>query len=177
MANFLSSKFSLNKNWKPSPKVLALLILGIVIIAGAVVFGLWLGRKLVPPQQEISLPSSPEITEETFKPGETGEISDQELKEKGTLPLPQAIFNTTGVISEVGKDRLIVQGDGTNFSDKKPRELTLIFTASTIVFEPGQKTKYQGLEGLKHLKKGDSISISENIRGKTQFIVDYINKS
>jgi len=36
----------------------------------------------------------------------------------------------------------------------------------------------EGFEGLKHLKIGDQISISssENIRGKTEFTIDYINK-
>jgi len=38
--------------------------------------------------------------------------------------------------------------------------------------------QYQGLEGFQHLKTGESINISspENIRGKNQFKVDYINK-
>ncbi len=123
----------------------------------------------------------PKIVEvsELLKPGTVGEISEKEAEEKGILPLPLQIYNTSGVISKVEVNSLIIQGDGKNFSDKQPRNLTLLLTSSTITFGPGQKTQYQGLEGLKYLKVGDSISISslENIRGKTQFTVDYINKN
>jgi len=72
---------------------------------------------------------------------------------------------------------LIVEGDGFNFADQKPRELTIIFTDSTITFEKNREIKYQGLTGLKHLKEGMKILISgdENIRGKTEFKVRTIN--
>jgi hypothetical protein len=134
----------------------------------------WVGLKKVPPK----IVEKPEEIAEPFKKGEIGELTEEEIKEKNILPLPAQIFNTTGIITKIEKDHLIVKGDGSNFSDKKPRELTLLFTGSTITFESGQKIKYEGLEGLKHLKIGESISISspENIRGKTQFTVDYINK-
>jgi hypothetical protein len=135
----------------------------------------WIGlEKASPP----TIVEKPEEIAETFKKGEVGEITEEEIKEKGISPLPAQVFNTTGIVTKVEKDRLIVKGDGSNFSDKRPRELTLFFTDSTITFEPGQKIKYEGLEGLKHLKIGESISISspENIRGKTQFTVEYINK-
>ncbi|PIS39722.1 MAG: hypothetical protein COT33_00360 [Candidatus Nealsonbacteria bacterium CG08_land_8_20_14_0_20_38_20] len=123
-----------------------------------------------------SLPSPGISGSEEFGAGKIGEVETPE--ETLTVQLPQMISNTEGAILEIKEDRLIVQGSGSNFTDQKPRELTLLFTLETITFEPGQKIKYQGLEGLKHFKKGDKISISspENIRGKTQIKVDYINK-
>jgi hypothetical protein len=147
----------------------------IILVVALILFYIFYysSRSKSTPEEE-TLPSS----EELLKQGETGEISGDVGTEKALLPLPQAIFNTSGIISEIKKDSLIVQGDGSNFEDRKERELILIFTDSTITFEPGQKIKYQGLAGLKYLKTGGAISISspENIRGKTQFTVDYINK-
>jgi hypothetical protein len=131
----------------------------------------WLGLKKVPPK----IVEKPEEIAEPFKKGEIGEPKGGE---KPQIELPPVISNTSGTVKEIKKDRLIVLGDGSNFSDQKQRDLTLIFTDSTVTFEPGQKIKYQGFEGLKHLKVGDQISISspENIRGKTEFVVNYINK-
>ena len=124
--------------------------------------------------EEKSITRVEEIPEE-LKPGEVGE---PKKREKPLIELPLVISNTSGTVKEIKKDRLIILGDGSNFSDKKARELTLIFTDSTITFEPGQKIKYLGFEGLKYLKVGDFITISssENIRGKTEFIVNYVNK-
>ena len=116
---------------------------------------------------------------ENLDSGEIGEIEKTEIPQGVEIPeLPPAVFNTTGTITEIKTDRLIVQGSGSNFTDQRPRELTLIFTDETITFELGQKVQYQGFEGFKHLKTGESVNISspENIRGKTQFKVDYINK-
>jgi len=132
----------------------------------------------------LSKPTSSKISRDLtagvspYEAGQIGEISEKEIKEKGIVPLPPVVFNTSGVIKVINKDFLIVQGNGSNFGDKKPRELTLFFTDSTVTFELVNKTRYQGLEGLKYLKIGDKIRISspENIRGKTEFLVSYINK-
>ena len=135
----------------------------------------WLGLKKVSPPK---IAEKPKQTEEIAEPFKKGEIGEPEGEEKPQIELPPVISNTSGTVKEIKKDRLIILGDGSNFSDQKPRELTLIFTDSTIIFEPGQKIEYEGFEGLKHLKAGDLISISspENIRGKTEFTVNYINK-
>ena len=124
--------------------------------------------------EEKSITQVEEIPEE-LKPGEVGESKEGE---KPLVELPPVISNTSGTVKEIQKDKLIILGSGSNFSDQKSRELILIFTDSTITFEPGQKVQYQGLEGLKHLKIGDFIAISssENIRGKTEFLVNYVNK-
>jgi len=135
----------------------------------------WLGLKKVPPQKIVEKPKQVEEIAEPFKKGEIGEPKEGE---KPQIELPPVIPNTSGVVKEIKKDRLIVLGDGSNFSDKKQRELTLIFIDSTITFETDQKIKYEGFEGLKYLKVGDQISISspENIRGKTEFIINYVIK-
>jgi hypothetical protein len=151
--------------------ILILFNIGIIIFW----INFWLGLKKIPPKiVERPVPKTQEIPEE-FKPGGIGEPKEGE---KPQIELPLVISNTSGMVKEIQKDRLIIFGSGSNFSDQKPRELTLIFTDSTITFEPGQKIKYEGFEGLKHLKAGDQISVSssENIRGKTEFIVNYINK-
>jgi len=154
--------------------ILILLDLFVIILLASSFFSL---RKTILSPKVAEKPPVEEISE-PLKPGEIGEITGKEVEEKGILLPPPTIFNTSGTISEVKSDRLIVQGSGSNFVDQKPRELTLIFTDSTITFESGQRIKYQGLEGLKHLRIGEVIGISspENIRGKNQFVVDYINK-
>jgi len=163
------------------PKLTKNIVIGIVvavilIFGGILIYALLQKGKI--PQVEVPLPTpTPQTIEGILEPGTIGEIG-KTPEGSPAIELPPVIFNTTGIITEVKKDRLMVQGDGLNFTDGISRELTLIFTDSTITFEPGQKVRYQGLDGLKHFKKGEKISISspENIRGKTQFIVDYINK-
>lgn len=123
-------------------------------------------------------PLQPGELAEEYKSGTTGEISEEEAKQKEIIPMPEAIFNTQGTISAVQADRLIVEGDGSSFADQQPRTIVVVFTDSTITFSPGQKTKYIGLEGLKTLKSGMNISINgdENIRGKTEFKARIINQ-
>ena len=139
----------------------------------------WVGvRKVSPPK--IGEKPVKEIAE-PFKPGEIGEIKVKEETGQET-PLvtpttPFIIFSTTGTILEVENDRLIVKGDGFNFADQKPRELTVIFTDSTVTINKNQMEEYQGLAGLKYLKEGMEILIQgeENIRGKIEFTARAIN--
>ncbi|GEM_PF-2629877 len=161
--------------------ILIILIILIVLIAGIILNYIFSPRSQIS-QFQTPQTRTPPITppiEEVLQPGTIGETEKSEILGEGSVvELPQVIFNTTGKILQIQSDRIIVQGDGFNFQDQKPRELTLIFTEETLTFEPGQKVKYQGFEGLKHLKIGGEIAISspENIRGKTQFIVGTINK-
>ena len=151
--------------------ILILIILGIIIFW----ISFWIGLpKTTQKIKEKPVAQVEEIPEE-FKPGEVGEPKEGE---KPLIELPLLISNTSGTIKEIQKDRLIILGDGSNFSDKRERELALIFTDSTTTFGPNQKIKYLGLEGLKYLKVGDFITISssENIRGRTEFTVNYVNK-
>ena len=151
--------------------ILVLFNIGIIIFW----INFWIGlKKVSPPKIEVK----PKQAEEIAEPFKKGEIGEPKGEEKPQIELPPVISNTSGTVKEIQKERLIILGSGSNFSDQKSRELILVFTDSTITFESGQKVQYQGLEGLKHLKVGDSIAVSstENIRGKTEFIVNYINK-
>jgi hypothetical protein len=179
----LNPRVYLDKKWRPSPKILALLVLIMAIIAGALVFGLWLGKKSAPPPQpeaEVVTPiTPPETTEEILKPGEVGEPPEDQTPQlpPGTSELPSVVFNTSGKIIEIKSDRLIVAGSGSNFADQKPRELTVIVDSLTTTMKLGQQIKYQGLEGLKYLSAGAEIIIesNENIRGKTEFRAEYVH--
>jgi hypothetical protein len=150
----------------------------VLIIVMVVIFLIrsWVGQQRKTPSQITTRPpTSSFLLPERLQPGKIGEPKEEE---KPQAELPLVISNTTGTIKEIKEDRVIILGDGSNFADQKPRELTLIFTETTITFGPGQKVKYVGLEGLKYLKVGEEIRISssENIRGKTEFLVNYINK-
>ncbi|MCX6758959.1 MAG: hypothetical protein NT012_00075 [Candidatus Nealsonbacteria bacterium] len=166
------------------PKVNKNIIIGIVIAVilifiSIIIYAFWQKDKIAQVEVPAEVPVEVQTIEEILAPGEIGEIEKTEIPEGVQIPeLPPVILNTEGTIIEIKTDRLIVQGSGSNFTDQKPRELTLIFTDETITFETGQKAQYQGMEGLKHLKIGEKVNISspENIRGKTQFKVDYINK-
>ncbi len=150
--------------------------IAVILIFGGIFIYIFLQKGKI---SQIETPKpTPQVEEiaESFKPGEIGEISE-ETKEKEIPPLPPVIFNTSGIISEIKTDRLIVQGSGLNFVDQKPRELTIIFTNSTIVNDSVKKSYYQGFEGLRNLKPGMKISIegTENIRGKIEFEVSSLN--
>lgn len=152
----------------------------ILILFNIVIIIFWINFWASLPKTIPKIEGKPKQTEEIpepFKKGEVGEISEKEVEEKGILPMPLVIFNTSGKILEVKSDRLIVQGDGSNFVDQKPRELNVIFIESTTTLEPGQKVRYQGFTGLKYLKPGMEIAIegAENIRGKTEFEASIIN--
>ena len=159
--------------------IIGVSIAAILIFISIIIYAFWQKDKIAQVEVPAEVPVEVQTIEEILAPGEIGEIKETEISEGVQIPeLPPVIFNTAGTIIEIKTDGLMVQGLGSNFTDQKPRELTLIFTDETITFELGQKVQYQGLEGLKHLKTGEEVNISspENIRGKTQFIVDYINK-
>jgi len=151
--------------------ILILFNIGIIIFW----INFWVGLPKTTPPPKIEEKLTKEIPE-ALKPGEVGEISEKEAEEKRILLPPPTIFNTSGTISEVQSDRLIVQGSGSNFADQKPRQLTLILSDLTLTMKLGTEIKYQGLEGLKYLKSEMNVLIegNENIRGKTEFEARYI---
>jgi hypothetical protein len=157
-----------------------LTIILILVNVGIIIFWInfWVGLKKITPPKIAEKPKQAEEIAEPLKSGEIGEIAEEETEEKEILPLPQVIFNTTGIIKEVREDYLLVDGDGSNFLDKKPRVLTVKVTEDTVISEKGQKIWYKGFEGLKYLKVGEEITFqaTENIRGKTEFFVDSITK-
>ncbi len=116
------------------------------------------------------------IKPEDFGAGNTGEImvKDEETGQESSLVspnMPSVIFSTAGTIVEVAEDRIVVNGEGTNFADGVPRTLTVIFTDSTITFDKTYTFRQIGITGLQRLQTGMKISIGspENIRGKIEF--------
>ena len=175
MLKFLRTKLQALTETQLNILTAALVLINIGIVIFWISFFIRLPKPALP-QIEEKPPLVEEIPKK-LKPGEIGEITEEEIEEKGILPLRQIVFNTSAIISEVKEDRLIVQGSGTNFADREPRELTLIFTESTLTMKIAKEIKYQGFDGLKYLKPGMSILIegAENIRGKTEFEARYIH--
>lgn len=160
---------------------LSLFLSLIIIAATSVTVVKNFKNQIEKPGQSGNIPTS-----EILKPGAVGEIKtagngasgQNEPMPSSNVQLPPVIFNTAGTIAEVKKDRLTVNGEGTNFADGKPRLLNVIYTSETLTFvSQNQKTKYIGLEGLKYLKTGDKVLIGgeENIRGKIEFKARTIN--
>lgn len=106
-----------------------------------------------------------------FKAGAVGE------KEVVAADLPSVLYNTSGKIREIKTDRIIIFGSGSSFADQQPRDLTLLITSSTIIKTKDRSNSYKGSNGLTILQNGMEISVEggENIRGKTEFQVNYIN--
>lgn len=131
-------------------------------------------------EQKIPPPSPPQVT----PPLAPREIPAPILPkiERPTrppeLPLPPVVFNTGGKIIQIGQDFILVDGNGSNFEDQKPRTLKVKISQNTITNEKNYIQRYQGFEGLRHLRVGDEISIEslENIREKTEFEASYITK-
>jgi len=124
------------------------------------------------------LPKEEGKTEEEILREVNPEVIDHPVRAPGTQ-MPSVIFNTTGVVVSIQEDGIIIEGNGSNFEDQKSRNLNIKFTDKTITFEKGKVARYQGLDGLNYLFAGDKVSIEslENIRGKTDFSVSYINKT
>jgi len=161
----------------------------ILVNVGIIIFWIhfWLSSpKLIP--SEVKEPSLVEETSELFKPGKIGETEETlKREEKVIIPgspnspevvLPMVIFNSSGQIKEIKENSLVITGDGSTFADLKPRELTLIYTSTTQTTSSDRTKTWKGLEGLKHLKVGQKIIFEspENIRGKTEFKVSYVNQ-
>jgi hypothetical protein len=176
---------------KESKNTLTIVIVIIVILlfAGAICLVKQERGKITPKKDaetEVSVQTKTVAPAEVGA-GKIGETKETlEGKEIVILPaelggppqvLPPAIFNSSGTIKEIKKDSLIVEGTGYNFADQKPRDLTLKFAENTVT-NAQDGTKQIGFEGLTHLKVGDSITFEspENIRGKTEFEVTYVNK-
>ena len=171
-------------NLQITPKYLFLIVIALIIILGFVLYFSWPREKVQEPEGKIS---------EEIETGGVGEIEEGKtlaevnpqaisnpVRPPGTL-MPAVVFNTSGTIISVEEDGLTVKGNGSNFEDQKSRTLNIKFTdktITTITFEEGNPTRYQGKGGLKYLSPADRILIesSENIRGKTEFTASYINK-
>ena len=182
--NFQTLRFKSNLKKALIAGVVILIVVAII----AIYFALTAEKKKI---KEEATPEelSSEVPEE-MQAGEEGELEEGKTIEEvnpeaivnpvrspGT-PMPPVVSDTKGEIVSVAEDAITVAGSGENFEDQKARTLTVKFTEGTITFEKGQKIKYEGLAGLKHLSPDEQvlISSSENIRGKTEFTADYVNK-
>jgi hypothetical protein len=133
--------------------------------------------KAAAPGKEGELEQKPGQTQEQALAEANPAAIDNPVLPPGTQ-MPSAIFNTQGDIVSVQSDGITIQGDGSNFEDQKSRQLTIKFDDRTSIFEKNNTVKYLGLAGLKHLSAGERVLIEsgQNIRGKTEFTVTYVNK-
>jgi len=161
------------------------ILIGVFVIFVVFCFGYLLG--IQSKEKEGICPSITQTEPSVSSPkdlgaGEVGEIKIKDEETGEEIPLvsadtPPVIFGTAGKILEVKADSLIIRGDGYNFADKTPRDLTCIFTGETVTFTKNQLISYKGKDGLRYLKEGMEILIEseENIRGKTEFKVRIVN--
>ncbi|MDD5145934.1 MAG: hypothetical protein PHF44_03790 [Candidatus Pacebacteria bacterium] len=137
-------------------------------------------------EQENKIPEI--VTPETAGAGKVGETEETlRGEDRVVLPaeqngpaqvLPPAIFNDSGEVEKVKEDSLIIMSSGYSFADQKPRQLTLKYTEATRTNNADRTKFWTGFEGLKNFKAGDKITFEspENIRGKTEFDVSYVNQ-
>lgn len=165
-----------------------LLIASVLIIFAILIFLVWyfyqtasiLEQKAEELRKEVefyeALPTPDVPAVEIFQPGEIGEIEVDPAVPQSGAELGDIIFDTSGVVQEVHRDRVIVLGDGSNFEDRQPRQLTLLWTLETDLFL-ADGTRYVGLRGLEQLSPGMHIGITgnENIRGRTEFTARDVN--
>jgi len=157
------------------------ILVGLVIVLGLII--LLLSFKYREISSSMYAIAKPLIQREgVLASGDVGEvmIKDQRTGEEKALvtgTMPPVIFNTTGIILEVNKGSLKIQGSGSNFADKTSRTLTVIFTDSTLTFEKNPVNNYEGGAGFLHISPGMKILIEgeENIRGKTEIQAKRIN--
>lgn len=162
---------------KINNKTFSVLFLSVfaLFLASALISSLFLLKELKNDNYEIPSLENRVNLEGVLEPGTIGEIENDDSQKN---LLPPAVFNTAGVVVAIKNDRLIVAGNGSNFNDKIPRELNVVFIGDTIVFiSSDQKVKYRGVDGLRNMAVGKEILIegAENIRGKTEFAAGTIN--
>jgi hypothetical protein len=104
-------------------------------------------------------------------------------KEASSLPpqmvnIPKVIFNSSGIIKEIKKDGVVVNGSGSNFPDQKQREITIRYLSGTITNNRNRTQRWVGFDGLQQLRISEKIIFesSQNIREKTDFNVSYVSQ-
>ena len=160
----------------------------VIILAGLLIYGgYFLGtkREIIQPeiiQPEIIQPEKPEISVlQALQEVSAGHIGETGKEVPFVSPaFPLVIYRTSGIITEIKSDRIILKGDGTNFADGKSRTIIAIVTNFTTVSMPckeHQLITYTWARGGKYLQKGLRVLIDsqENIRGKTEFKAKTIN--
>lgn len=113
-----------------------------------------------------------------LSPGIIGELEGANTSTENSFVanFPEAIFNTSGKITDITDQTLVVEGSGSNFEDQQPRRLVVVFNSSTVVLRLGDNEKLYGFDGLNHLERGMNVLIQgqENIRGKIKFVAGYV---
>jgi len=178
-----------------SKKALIIIIISLLVLAGVIYFFRFQrneGSKIIEKgkieEGKNTATPNPVIAPENVGAGKVGE-TEKTLKgeERVVLPaepggpaqvLPPAIFNDSGEIKEVKKDSIIILSSGYSFADQKPRQLILKYTASTRTNNRDRTKFWTGFDGLNNLKVGNKITFEslDNIRGKTEFEVSYVNQ-
>ena len=163
--------------------ILLIIFIAAGLIATGMIFGYLFMRSKIEPAtvKPSNIESVVEVSEE-MTIGEVGEITvkDEETGEDKSLvtpTMPQTIFSTAGEIKEIGKDFIIIAGDGYSFADEAYRDVKCLITEQTKIFSPEQADVYYGKDGLKHLSIGTKILVGSpiNIRGKIEFEVNTVN--
>ena len=156
------------------------LVVLVVILCFIIYFLSFKYKEISAAMYEMARPFMP--TPQDMDAGVVGEVFVKDEDTGEDIPLvagtmPPLMFNIVGTILEVKTGSILVEGNGANFADKKPRTLILIFTNATKTFEKNQTKAYLGKTGLSYLEPGMKILIEgfENIRGKTEFNVKTIN--
>ena len=148
----------------------------VLVNVGIIIFWIQLWANFTVPKNIVHEKPTPMLPE-LLRAGNIGELTDDEMEERGISPIPSVIFNTSGTITQVKTDHLLVEGSNLNFVDKEPRTITVLFNESTQTAGSEQAVKHEGFDGLDYLEPGMKILIesNENIRGKVEFYANYIN--
>ena len=165
-----------------SKKTIYLIAL-ILILGGIVVALLYFlgpqGKNFGPKISSQGLATTPQAKEQA---GSVGEVmvknpTTGQMEPKKTATMPPAIFNAGGKITKLYANGLEINTAGYSFADEKPRTIQVLYTDKTITTLADRSSKYKGLDGLKHLRVGQSVLVEsdENIRGKLKFQAKYIN--
>jgi hypothetical protein len=164
---------------KPAQSLLQKKVVPIVLITNTLLLLLIFTVAIFAVQLKVISRSKSPVTE--LKPNYSGSfkagiIGEEEASTK-FAEFPQVLYNTSGKIKEIRTDRIIITGSGASFADQQPRDLILLVTSSTITNTKDGSKSYTGSSGLMILKSGMEILVegAENIRGKTEFMANYIN--
>ncbi|HOI60213.1 MAG TPA: hypothetical protein PKU93_02700 [Candidatus Pacearchaeota archaeon] len=88
------------------------------------------------------------------------------------IPVPTDIFHTSGTITAIQANSVVIKGIGTNFDDQMKRDLIVVINETTTVNGVNGSLDYF----KDNLKIGEEIVIEApyNIHGKTEFLAKYI---
>lgn len=169
-----------NKNQKiDNKKIIISFLILIILILGIISFLKTTNKNNISLEVYVPTPEASMNIGEVglMEEGETLDVVNPDALENPVRPLdmptPRDIFHTSGVITAIQANSVIIKGIGTNFDDQKKRDLTVVIDENTTVSGVKGDLKYF----KQNLKIGDEIAIEApyNIHGKTEFLAKYIN--